>query len=1015
MQCQGKTRGRDQFILHPLTNIPADLRLQASLPVQHVAMAPRQGTFTLVPNPMGVQGLVSCPDAGVMTRPPMTSKQAKKLYQQSTRGPRLTKAEQRRLELAEQERIRKELDKDKQANKARIAREKKKAKEEQVMNDRRKKGLPLVDVRPSQGTLSSFLRGNGFGKKRNSEGAKVMSATSKCGDQLATDCEKENQPPHKRPRTSQRTSQREIEENGLRGGLDDIPELLSSPLPVPEPEGASVEQPEEPPEVERICDTPPSRSQARHAVGRGRYIRSAATQSNEPSITKVTQRSRPSSRDDNQESQPGKQIKQSSTQLSVYVTNPTISKPIGLPKTLPVDAPSPRRSPFTTNLVTSNQQRSIGLQPPAGTIIDNAGEKGKPKISQRIPTEDIRPEKQRDITPKPQIGRNAGRVCQQTQHAPRTTPGGLPTPEPSSQLPSVSSRLGVQPRIKPQQLAKPTAEIPIHQTLVPPPKPSAVIKAPLKTLAITTSARPPIAQGSALLPPICRPSHPPILRHSPAASPVFKPTSVITSTNAISKSAGPKTIYQTPKFLPKHTKMANTGFSTPQYRVTRNGRPQELSTEPPTSTQLFLAAHIDDVLPTPSQEARELLEGIEEVPAVRKPPFKRPSVPLFNKPPAPKPVFRPVQSTPLRPEQKQELDEILPFISTQDLILSSQDIRDVEQGTGTPSRPTEPCETVRAASLTERQLNSSFPPSATRRWAPPKPMQRGKGSELGPPPFKRPHSSGSVQGQSSGKSPGQGSRKSLGQSSGRGIPTAIASRTFAPGHLSQTSMSSSRNISQDSIWSSGDAAETSMRDPGKVSQDSIRSSGNAIQTSMRALGGVSQNSMRSSGNVSQASMHSPCDISLPAIAAPEANTSPRASPPRFFTSSGLGPEYLFALDRSKKTFEEEERRRKELQEEEQRQEELLREEHGRETQREGRRQPEPREPARSGRMQTPAGSLTNQQSQPRTTKCATELSKLVEANRSKFELAPSQETDYGDFDAEAFDLLEGILVRNNEA
>ncbi|KAG7290101.1 hypothetical protein NEMBOFW57_000096 [Staphylotrichum longicolle] len=138
-------------------------------------MAPRhQHTFTLVPNPMGMQGLVARDDAP-HSKPPMTSKQAQKLYREATRGPRLSKAEQRRVEREEQERIRRELEKDRQANKARVLREKKKAKEREAAEEKRRRGLPLVTVRPSQGTIEGFVRG--AGRKREAVGLKERSET----------------------------------------------------------------------------------------------------------------------------------------------------------------------------------------------------------------------------------------------------------------------------------------------------------------------------------------------------------------------------------------------------------------------------------------------------------------------------------------------------------------------------------------------------------------------------------------------------------------------------------------------------------------------------------------------------------------------------------------------------------------------------------------------------------------------------------------------------------------------
>lgn len=140
----------------------------------------RQNTFTLIPNPMGIQGLAARTDLSAPTSRPMTSKQAQKAYRERTRQPRLSKAEQRRLEREEQEKIRRELEKEKQeadkqrqAARARTLRERKKVREQEIMQEKKKKGLPLVDVRPSQDTIARFVRGNGLGNKRDAAGTKV--------------------------------------------------------------------------------------------------------------------------------------------------------------------------------------------------------------------------------------------------------------------------------------------------------------------------------------------------------------------------------------------------------------------------------------------------------------------------------------------------------------------------------------------------------------------------------------------------------------------------------------------------------------------------------------------------------------------------------------------------------------------------------------------------------------------------------------------------------------------------
>ncbi|CAH0015731.1 unnamed protein product [Clonostachys rhizophaga] len=132
-------------------------------------MPPVQGTFKVLP------GLARS-DVNNGPIRPMTSKQVKKAHKAATRQPKLSRAEQRRLELAEQERIRKEFEKEKTAARARAAKERKKQKELADKEAKRKKGLPLVAPRPSQETLSRFMWGNGSGLKRDGRGATVAPA-----------------------------------------------------------------------------------------------------------------------------------------------------------------------------------------------------------------------------------------------------------------------------------------------------------------------------------------------------------------------------------------------------------------------------------------------------------------------------------------------------------------------------------------------------------------------------------------------------------------------------------------------------------------------------------------------------------------------------------------------------------------------------------------------------------------------------------------------------------------------
>ncbi|KAB5559515.1 hypothetical protein GE09DRAFT_1220197 [Coniochaeta sp. 2T2.1] len=133
-------------------------------------MAPGQRTFTIVPNPLGMQGLQQRPagESVPTTHRPMTSKQAQKLHRQATKVPKMTRAEERAWEKKMQADIKEEKEKQRQSNKARMLRDKKKEREQKIIEAKKRKGLPIVDVRPSQDLITRFVRGNDTAKKRDS-------------------------------------------------------------------------------------------------------------------------------------------------------------------------------------------------------------------------------------------------------------------------------------------------------------------------------------------------------------------------------------------------------------------------------------------------------------------------------------------------------------------------------------------------------------------------------------------------------------------------------------------------------------------------------------------------------------------------------------------------------------------------------------------------------------------------------------------------------------------------------
>ncbi|RSL42058.1 hypothetical protein CEP53_012394 [Fusarium sp. AF-6] len=173
----------------------------------------------------------------------MTSKQAQKAYKAANKGPKLTRAEIWKQEKAEQERIRKEFEKEKAAAKAKIAREKKKEKEHAEKAEKRKKGLPLVNVRPSQETISWFVRGNGDGKKRDAKGKDVKADTiEEKADATETTAEdtinEEEQPPAKKVRTLENVQEDEQDTPGVGAGATTSDKL---PRPFPGPQGQDIQ------------------------------------------------------------------------------------------------------------------------------------------------------------------------------------------------------------------------------------------------------------------------------------------------------------------------------------------------------------------------------------------------------------------------------------------------------------------------------------------------------------------------------------------------------------------------------------------------------------------------------------------------------------------------------------------------------------------------------------------------------------------------------------------------------
>ncbi|CZR51919.1 uncharacterized protein PAC_01796 [Phialocephala subalpina] len=151
-------------------------------------MTGRQRTFELIPTTL-VKPTAS--------KPPMTSKAAKKAYLQAQRGPKISKAEQRKRDAAEYERIRKKHEKEKNAAKAKAVREKKAAKLEAEKEARRKAGVPEPSrfVRGSQPTISKFVRSNGLTKRSWNQMEDLVEDTDDTASDAGVQVKDEEEPP----------------------------------------------------------------------------------------------------------------------------------------------------------------------------------------------------------------------------------------------------------------------------------------------------------------------------------------------------------------------------------------------------------------------------------------------------------------------------------------------------------------------------------------------------------------------------------------------------------------------------------------------------------------------------------------------------------------------------------------------------------------------------------------------------------------------------------------------------
>ncbi|KAK4463868.1 hypothetical protein QBC42DRAFT_250050 [Cladorrhinum samala] len=663
---------------------------------------PRQATFSVIPETL-------TPESAATSKRAMTSKQAQKLYRERHRQPKMTRQEMRRWELQEQERIRKELEKDKQLNRARFLREKKKQQEKEKLEQKKKTGQPIAPPRPSQPMITGFVR-------KKAEKPVQQPAIEEKGSPA---CRPAPPPPPPQPSPP----------SPLR---DHTPEVTA------QQDGKDVEP-------QNSAQRPASIATNVHQLGdAGLWCKDEPMQGQDQIPTKLD---RLASDIQSGHREIREQIPENSLQspkLARCVRERQTSERLGPPR-----SSLPR---LTSRKKSENGEMRQSVSPPSvqkATLSRNAEEqtaavRGQ---TQREVTDDnkladsIQPSPKRmaegliimkkaSPTSVQQLNSTHGRAKPPTRSVQAPLPGRQNQhradegygPATSAQGPIGSRRLtghrgtqerGLwgegengfpsqskasagsvqQPGSKLQDATKENNRtIPSTQAFNMEAEEIDwdCIMVVEKEDGLDKTSRPKQSISKRVETPSRRPLEP--LRASVSNS---RPPSHIRP-QTTTQPGEPKRMgngVQKPKYLPPHLRTQTTRPAPARNSEPKVQRPARHSPQkaPPTSTQLFLLSNFDELFPSVSQEARELSLPAPNPP---KPVSKRPPVPAFVKPANPPkvPGHPPARAASAKPLPAPKLAKAasnvvdISFLSTQDLVMSSQDLREISVPAGTPLR-----------------------------------------------------------------------------------------------------------------------------------------------------------------------------------------------------------------------------------------------------------------------------------------------------------------------------------------
>ncbi|KAK5635978.1 hypothetical protein RRF57_011690 [Xylaria bambusicola] len=617
-----------------------------------------QNTFSIIPDiPSAINANRDGGPAGARpSRPPMTTKQVKKAYQKANKGPKLSKAEQRRQELFEQDRIRKEFEKEKNQARARAARDKKREKEERERAEKKKRGLPLVDVRASQDTIARFVRTKPKSQREQREpSAALFLAEEGCKDGAGR---RSLSPKH----------------HNSRG-----PDLAG-----------------EPDEIDKENIDPYNKLKKGSPIIHSPPIENGYAVDEVPPIADYSEpRKKKRKIDVSKEQEEGRGAPFSATN---GLTSPKPDQKASIPSDHVKGTPNPNAQQHELNLGDSFSTVDFDEEDLFDDFLRKPQSVHSPTnaSNKRISSQKQSQKLQAELSP-PGAPENASHVSppQNTEKAPCpdfTRGSTIPLLSPRQEAHSVSLGGAVKTSCH--------ASIPDQNNQVFTPSP--VVKPPVANVPKSR----PVAPSSRAFRQPRTPMGP------PSAPPKFQPSKPISSHQ-------PKR----PQFLKPPLPSPRTHLGGPgRSHITKPE--QVLEDKPPPSTQLFVLNHLVDFFPSPSQEIREIFHepkkdysknGSKQAPMmgthaghkVSEPKICVSQMPStsYNTPVISKPTISPGKSLlaqpvanrhthqgasphqsiqPIHSNLENTLD--IPFFSTQDILLSSQDVKDIEEDPGPPPK-----------------------------------------------------------------------------------------------------------------------------------------------------------------------------------------------------------------------------------------------------------------------------------------------------------------------------------------